>query len=414
MVLRYTNGYLNRKNMKKSIQLYSVLFVFLGSLLGLQAQTQVLKGTVMDRQSRMGIEGVMVSTPEGTDFTLTNSEGDFVLEVSEQVASVWFSQINYEVKAVSTQAAMLIELEARSNELEEIIVLTKPLKTVFGSALERVTQAVEQGDRYQTYVRAFNLINDDLSNVADGLVDFYIENPKKHPVINVKQNRVLTAKTEVSSEDNLDEMLNVIGAEGLRYAIGDKQRVRDLQTILKREKDYEYVIKKQKGIRGEETIVVEFHPKENLKGWQYYKGHMVFTADQEYLLSYRYALAESYKHKRVELPMIFARMFFQDMEYRGIYRKYLEDYQLSYVAIYSNIDLRSKLLGNNNIVILEELVVNNISKNETLPPKLEKELNLFGRQSNYQTEFWKNRNIRLLTAREQNTLKTLEMVQQTN
>lgn len=396
--------------MRKSTQLYSVLFVFLGSLLGLQAQTQVLKGTVMDRQSRIGIEGVMVSTPEGTDFTMTNNEGDFVLEVSEQVASVWFSQINYEAKEVSTKAAMLIELEARSKELEEIMVVTKPMKTVFGAALERVTQYVEQGDCYQTYVRAFNLINDDLSNVADGLVDFYIENPNKGPLIDIKQNRVLIATDQVSNEDNLDEMLNVIETEGLRHVIVNKQRVKDLQTILKREKDYDYSIKKQKGIRGEETIVVEFHPKENLKGWQYYEGHMVFTADQQYLLAYDYALAESYKKNRVELPMIFARMFIQNMEYRGIYRKHLQDYQLSYVAIHSNMDLRSKLLGNNNIVILEELVVNNISKNETLPPKLEKKLNLFSRESNYQIEFWKNRNIRLLTAREQNTLKTLEEI----
>lgn len=396
--------------MSSTTQVYTVFLVFLVGLFGLQAQTKILKGTVMDSQSRIGIEGVTVSTAEGNDFTITNREGDFLLSIDEQVESVWFNHMNYAIKEVSTKAAMLIELDLISKELEEIVVLDRSFSAVFEPALERATKVVEKGDLYQTYVRAFNIVNNDLSNVADGLIDFYIENPNKNPQIDVKQNRVLISDADVSNEEDLAEMLNVMNTEGVSQSIVNKMRIKELQKILKSEKNYEYTVKKQKGIQGEDTFVIAFHPKENLRGWQYYEGYMIFTADQQYLMAYRYGLSERYRKNRAELPMIFAKMIFNVLDFHVIYRKHLEDYHLSYIGINTNLDIQSKLLGNNNIDISEELVVDAVIKHANPPTRAKKTMDLFKSQSNYQTEFWKNRNIRLLTTKEEEALKALREV----
>ncbi|MGG5507060.1 MULTISPECIES: hypothetical protein [unclassified Myroides] len=395
--------------MNQVIQNKLISLFFLFGLSGcMYAQSNILKGTVMDSQSKMGIEGVTISTAEGNNFTITNSEGDFLLSIDEQVDSVWFSHRNYALKEVSTKAAMLIELEVISQELEEIVVWDKSFFKPFDQALERAKKIVEKGDVYQTYVRAFNLVNNDFSNVADGLVDFYIEKPYKNPQVEVKQNRVLISAADVSSEDDLAEMFNVLNLEGVSHSLAGKRRIMELQKIIKREKDYEYTVKKQKGIQGEDTFVIAFRPKENLRGWEYYEGYMIFTADQQYLMEYRYDFAESYRQNRAVLPMIFAKMVFNTLEYHVIYRKHLEDYRLSYIGITTNLDIDSKLFGNNNIATVEELVVDAVIKNTNPPTTGAKGMDLFKRHSKYQTEFWKNRNIRLLTTNEEAILRVLE------
>lgn len=395
--------------MSKTTQICSVFLVFLWGVFGLQAQTKVLKGTVMDHQSKIGIEGVMVSTAEGNSYTITNSEGDFVISIDEQVESLWFSQINYLVKEVSTKAAMLIELELISKELEEILVFTRPLNTVFGPALERATKSLTKGDLYQTYVRAFNLVNNDLSNVADGLVDFYIERPNRRPIIEIKQNRVLMSKEDVSDESETEELFGVVDMKDMSKLIVNTDNITNIQSILKNEKNYDYVVKKREGALGEETCVVEFSPKENLKGWKYYEGYAVFTADQQHLIGYNYGLSKSYEKNRRAVPLIYVKMFLNDLGYQALYRKQADEYQLSYLSIRTDLDVISTKIGNHRVVSLREVVVDTIIKDApTLTSIAKKRNSLFTISSNYQTEFWKNRNIRLLTSREQKALENLE------
>jgi len=61
------------------------------------------------------------------------------------------------------------------------------------------------------------------------------------------------------------------------------------------------------------------------------------------------------------------------------------------------------------VVSLREVVVDTIIKDAPILTSIVKNRNtLFTISSNYQTEFWKNRNIRLLTSREQKALENLE------
>ncbi|WP_158962172.1 hypothetical protein [Myroides fluvii] len=399
--------------MNKFIQIQIiVLFFLMGNIEHMDAQSKVLKGTVMDSQSKMGIEGVLISTSDRNSFTLTNSEGDFEFTVPEQVESIWFNEVNYQGKEVSTQAAMLIELELVTKGLEEIVVYTKPIHAVFGDALQKAMGAVNKGDLYKTYVREFNLVNGNWSNVADGLVDFYIVKPNKRPYTVVNQNRVLTSASDISETDDFEEMLGVIGGD-VRDALTNTGSIKTLQSILKKEKDYNYVVRKQAGIQQEENLVIEFSPKENVKGWQYYEGYVVFTVDQQQLLAYNYTLSKRYIENQRALPVILMKIYFNDITHHALYKESEGVSQLTYLFTRLDCDMRSKVLGNNRMVILQDVVVDQVVKNVTIPEnKINKGQVLFDKKNKYQTEFWKNRNIRLLSSREEAVLKKMEETNQ--
>lgn len=222
--------------MKQQSRIKLVLLLFLfGTMWMGYAQSKVLRGTVMDSQSKTGIEGVIISTADGTNYTLTNDEGDFEFTIEDQVESIWFSQINYQVKEVSTKAAMLIELNLINKDLDEIVLFSKSLDLVFGPALQQSINFVEKGDLYRTYSREFNMVNENLSNVADGLVDYYIENPKKTPKIEVTQNRVFYSSKD-KGEGTFEEVMNTVGLGDIRDfltntgAIGAVQKIFDEKT----------------------------------------------------------------------------------------------------------------------------------------------------------------------------------------
>ncbi len=394
--------------MSKTIQVYSAFLIFLGSVFGLQAQTHVLNGTVVDRHSQKGIEGVVISTADGMSYTLTNDEGNFELTIDNQVESLWFSQMNYHVKEVSTTTARLIELDLINKNLEEIVLFAKPLAIVFSSALQKANNFVEKGDVYRTYSREFNMVNETLSNVADGLVDYYIEKPTKTPKIEVKQNRVFYSPK--GREDvGLEEIMNTMGEGDIRTFLTDENNIEKVKNILEQQDTYDFVTRKKIGIKGEETIVVEFAPKENLKGWKYYEGYVVFTADQHYLLEYKMGLSKPYEKNRKVHNFLIAKAYINDFVWQGVYHRQGDQYFLFYKSAQSDIELIRKKWGTNRINRLREVQVNQIEKNVAIPPidKLRR-MSLFSLESHYQTEFWKNQNSRLLSKSEEAILRALE------
>jgi len=396
--------------MKKLIRIQLIaLLLLIGNVWTIHAQSKLLKGIVMDSQSKMGIEGVVISTSDGKTYTLTNEEGDFEFTIGDQVESVWFNQMNYQIKEMSTKAAMLVELDLINKELEEVVVYTKPMHEVFGAALQKAIHVVDKGDLYKTYVRTFALVNKDLNNVADGLIDYYVKKNNKRPYVELKQNRAFTSKKDLDPESDLDQLLSVMEHSDFRDLITNNTALKNIEKLLKSEKDYVFSVKKRQGVQGEENLVVEFSPKEELNDWLCYEGYLVFTADQKQLMAYQYGLSNKDGKSRKAVPLMFGKMYFNDVEYRAMYNTHQGAYQLSYLFLSLDYDFESKIFGNNRVMNLSEVVVDEVIKGVDIPKdKKMKEGQLFNSRSNYQTEFWKNRNIRLLSNREAAILRELE------
>lgn len=85
------------------------------------AQTLQVHGTVTDKQNGEGLIGVSVVEQGSTNGTVTDFDGNFVLEVKTG-AQLEFSYVGYAGQVLPAKAAMVVEMGEDSEQLEELVV----------------------------------------------------------------------------------------------------------------------------------------------------------------------------------------------------------------------------------------------------------------------------------------------------
>ena len=113
------------KIIKKSSLLSVALLLFSFNLLSQNTFTEY-KGTVVDLESKNGLESVNISLKNTNISTFTNNEGDFILKVPFDIKEniVVFSLLGYETKEVGLNALSKdnskIELKLKITELPQV------------------------------------------------------------------------------------------------------------------------------------------------------------------------------------------------------------------------------------------------------------------------------------------------------
>jgi|GEM_PF-5739584 len=387
-----------------------VLILLIGNKAVVHAQTSVWMGKVVDHQSKLGIKGVTISTQDQQRKTQTDEKGDFAIELVDNQNNIVVSHPTYQTRKIDTQEKMPILLQLNETELEKVITYAEPLSDVFYDAFEGALKSKKTGRAYQAYIREFFRTNGELTNVADGLLDYYIKKPRQSPLVVCKEHRVLESLKEVIKESN-DAVLSttVIGGLGdVREFFTSDAGVNGVRDVLDSPEEYDYVLTQSKGEAGNE-ITISFQPKANLEGWKYYEGQIVFTQDQKQILSYHYALSKAYKQNRKMINVLLLQLGVDELSFQGIYKERQGGYELDYKAQRMDYRIIHKRLGDNTVSMLRELVLDDVVHYTTLPAKSRfKGMSLFQERSNYHSEYWKNRNFRLLTEEEDAILRELE------
>lgn len=386
-----------------------VLFVCLvgGIAFGQKAE---IHAKLIDSVTKEAIEGVVISNDKENVITVSNDEGRFsVIENSTNV-SLNLNHISYQSQQVIVPNNSTIELVPLHTELDEILVFKKPIHQVFATAMASLNKSVQKGDLYETYFREFNTINNKHTNMADGLVDFYVSKEGKRALVEVKQNRVFTSKTDID-KGNIDQYFNVIGLGDLRDVLNKLVLSSELTKILKSSTDYEFSAKIQKKASGKKVVVVEFVPKQSIKEELYYEGYIVFDESQSKVLEYRYSLAsELKKNPKVKNILGLVKIGFHDQGQHAVFKQVESDYYVSYGKIFIDVDMMIKGEVDRNIVISREIIVDKVSRNVALPKQQSfKSKDLFGKESSYSNTYWLERSIRPLTTSEQRVLNELEL-----
>jgi len=114
-----------------------VLFLlFLCVVMNVTAQEKTVSGKVTDDTGK-SLEGVSIRIKNGTQSTMTNTNGEFVIKAPSSESVITFSHVGfliYETKALSN--TLSIKLNPLDNKLGEVIVVgydTKPRANVLGS-----------------------------------------------------------------------------------------------------------------------------------------------------------------------------------------------------------------------------------------------------------------------------------------
>ncbi len=370
------------------------------------AQKKEITGKIIDKSTQTGIEGVVVSDLSLNESVLTNKEGKYVINISEKEDGLLLNHINYKAIKVDLANSKSIELEPITNELEEIVVFKKSLKDTFGPALLAMHNSLKKGELYKTYMREFNIINRNTVNVADGLVDFYIAKPGKKAVVDIREHRAFISKEEFYKDETLEESLSVVGSGDLRNFLNSITDTETILKIIKDKKKYQIVTKMQRGVDNQNRIVLEFDSSDKTE--YYYKGYVVFDEDRTKVLAYKIEYFANQKPLQKSLLGLI-KMKVWNLERHIVFNQSEKGTQLKYGVVRVNFDLKIVGKAEMNLDFTRDIIVDQVILDAPmLDPKTHPYIELYSNKSNYKTEFWKNRNIRPLTIKEEAILRDLE------
>lgn len=395
----------------KIVNRVGVLYTLVVFLLSFfcQAQPSQISGVVRDGANGVTVQGVMVLNQSTGIQAITNSEGVFSLPVHKN-DSLLFKHFSYQTLQQESQDQMLVNLELLPEELEEILVFNKSLYDVFSPGLNQVKKLLKQGDLYQCYVREFNIVNQQNSNVADALVDFYVTKPSKRPLVDLKDHRVLQSSQDLDKDAELDQIIGTMGLD-VRDVLPNSLDLGIISDILKKEDHYEFQVSRILQENQQELVLLKFKPKPGLKGWKYYQGHVLFEQNLTRVLEYKYALDSYYKAKEHVINVIIAKVQIHDIGRHAFFTQLTDStYRLSHATSFIDLTISRKLKGKVHMQIVNDLVVDRIQTDVAIPKQKPIKGSLFDQKSDYQSAFWLNRNSRVLTQKETQVLNKLQEI----
>lgn len=214
--------------MKQYLPITFILLFF--SILGIaQSPVTVLKGKIIDQETKEGIAFVSIGIEGTYSGTATNPDGNFELKVPEEYLSknLYFSAIGYKnisqpISGFSSGHDILIALVPQSYDIAavEVAAESKVLQRILRTASERIPQNyLSTPANIKIYYEQRKSVNQAASKTAKAIVDLYDANGYAHPswkdAFNHRTYRVTENQTSEplftfgEGATNLDELLEM-------------------------------------------------------------------------------------------------------------------------------------------------------------------------------------------------------------
>ena len=139
-------------------KLFLILMTLMACTLGLSAQTQTYKGTVVDASTNEPLIGATVMPIGGGQGVATDVDGNFTITVPNTVKQAEFTYVGYQPATVMLANNMVVKLNTTSTSLDDVVVVA------FG------TTTKEAFTGSAAVVNASELKSKTTSNVSDALV----------------------------------------------------------------------------------------------------------------------------------------------------------------------------------------------------------------------------------------------------
>jgi TonB-linked SusC/RagA family outer membrane protein len=127
-----------------------ILACFLPLICFSQNNPTTLKGQVLDKKTNEPLPGASISLPDGKTGTITDTDGNFVLQVKSLPETLSFSYLGYETARINIReytAPLTIYLLENTDLLDEVVVIgygTQRRKDITGSVVTLSKAALEQ------------------------------------------------------------------------------------------------------------------------------------------------------------------------------------------------------------------------------------------------------------------------------
>lgn len=388
---------------------YLLLFVLLN--FAAFGQTVAIRGLLKDKGNNEPVVGASIAVKGGTIGTIANEEGMFQLTVDKD-AVIAISCIGYKSASVAaadfTDKSFVVLLEQDEQKLDEVIVSKTPLNEMLEHLVATSSARFNKPILLHTYYREFAKLNGKYTKFSDGLLDYHISGTTKDlkSDLIVKQSRAARIYKDEDDELDFDPLANVQRGISGNYEFASIQRV---LLHKKNYKDYDMMLKSRKDKNGKELYAITFEPRADVQK-SLYQGSILYDPETNLILDVDIYLAPSHMQYKKTINILIVKICLLDARIRSTYRIVNNNYTLSYTTYSTSIKIWNKKRFNETLDSKIDLLVTDFSKDDLSYDKksVYKEKGLYARGNKYTSKFWQENNAIVLTAEEENIIKSLE------
>ncbi|TAG29697.1 MAG: TonB-dependent receptor [Sphingobacteriia bacterium] len=99
-----------------------LIYTMLATFLHINLQAQIIKGKILDNETKEPIIGASIQSVFGLQSTTSNSEGEFSISTTNTADSLKISYIGYQTLVVVSKAELVISLSPNTQQLQSVII----------------------------------------------------------------------------------------------------------------------------------------------------------------------------------------------------------------------------------------------------------------------------------------------------
>ena len=331
--------------MKKSLKVFSIVFVLLAQFTLAQNTFKEYKGTVVDNDTGDKLVFANLALEDTNISTITNNEGEFLLKVPTSIQSgdVKVSFLGYQSKTIplsSLNGNTRIRLDVSVIELSAVNVeMPKNAKELVKEVLKKgKDNNIDEATLMTAFYR--ETIKKRRRNVSltEAVVDVY-----KQPYSSLRRDIVSLHKARKSTDyKRLDTVAVKLQGGPFTTLFVDMMKYPEYLFSKESIDDYHFVFDRHTTVNDKLIYVIRFYQKENIYRPRYY-GKLYIDAESKALTSAVYSLNVE---NREEASRWFVRKKPADTDVYPTEASYRVDYRVSngkWYYGYSNVQLAFKV-----------------------------------------------------------------------
>jgi len=384
------------------------------------AQTITITGTLKDATTNEPVEMASIGTLESNISVISNETGDFRITVPSATKSIYFSHLSYKAASLTLSGkdeTVAIKLEQNQILLEETVITNKPIKEILKEAVSASKKRLEKSLVLNTYYREFAKVNNHYLKFADGLLDYNVKRKSGAADLYVQQSRakqLVDNNTQIfkkmkngDTESNTD-IVGAMNIYDVKEAVADASNFKIINKLLDAD-NYNYELKLRKNSDGKDIEIIKVIPKPEVHEILY-EGQVVYEADTKLILEIDVRTAESHKQYADLINVLFFKFKLLNLAKKVVFKNANNKYILSYSQNRLSVYVTNKNKFDDTFDFMSDVVTIDYKEGEFEFDKNKryKKKDLFSAGNNFTTEYWKTSNMLLLTAGEENVLKSFE------
>lgn len=376
--------------------------VIISKKVTLQPAVIQCKGRVVDAYTNQPLEFATISFRGKTIGTVTNTRGEFVLNIPRELLSerLWVSYVGYvpENYSITSDTVMTVKLKSAPNMLKEVIIDFVDPKELIHAVYDDLDKNYLMSPVAMTgFYREISTKNSDYVSITEAVVAI-----DKAAYFSSRRDKIYVLKARKSTDVVKMDTIAYKFQGGLTTCLV-LDVIKNKPSFADREFEsfYDYKLDKVQTIENENVYAISFEQKPNTE-YPFYCGKIYINAKSKALVEVEFALSPSgLKYALQELivksPLRYKVKPLQ-ASYRVSYRLYNGKWYLSHVRSETLVNVRRKnRLFSNMYRTVAEMV---ITQFDTVPSKEPVEGVLF--KSNeiisdkslpYDAKFWGDQNV---------------------